>query len=128
MTEEQRGIVSQLQALMSLAEGYSNHVMNAVGRQILPSFDLIHERVERRQQRRSRTEELFLKLTGLKMKMEQYRLGEAFTDEVVHQRDIAFLNLAWQAPENLPSEWEIQHPNDWVTRIERQQGLQSTGA
>jgi len=54
------------------------------------------------------------------MKMEQYRLGEAFTDEVVRQRDISFLNRAWQAPENLPSEWEIQHPLDWVRRIEQQ--------
>lgn len=123
MTEEQREIVSRLQALMSLAEGYSNHVMNAVGRDLLPSFDQIHERVEHRQQTRGRAEEMFLRLTGLKMKMEQYRLGEAFTDEVVRQRDIAFLNLAWQAPENLPTEWEIQHPGDWVQRIERQRPL-----
>jgi coenzyme F420 biosynthesis associated uncharacterized protein len=120
MTEEQREIVSRLQALMSLAEGYSNHVMNAVGRQLLPSFDLIHERVEQRQRRRGQAEEIFLRITGLKMKMEQYRLGEAFTDEVVRQRDISFLNRAWQAPENLPSEWEIQHPLDWVRRIEQQ--------
>ncbi|HEX3245482.1 MAG TPA: zinc-dependent metalloprotease, partial [Chloroflexota bacterium] len=121
MTEEQREIVSRLQALMSLAEGYSNHVMNAVGREILPSFDLIHERVEQRQQRRGRAEELFLRITGLKMKMEQYRLGEAFTNEVVQHRDISFLNLAWQAPQNLPTEWEIQHPQDWIKRIDQQQ-------
>jgi coenzyme F420 biosynthesis associated uncharacterized protein len=120
MSEEQREIVSRLQALMSLAEGYSNHVMNAVGRELLPSFELIHERVEQRQQRRGRTEELFLRITGLKMKMEQYRLGEAFTDEVVRERDVSFLNLAWQAPENLPSEWEIQHPLDWIKRIDQQ--------
>lgn len=128
MSEEQREIVSRLQALMSLAEGYSNHVMNAVGRELLPSFDQIHERVEQRQQRRGRGEELFLRITGLKMKMEQYRLGEAFTDEVVRQRDVSFLNLAWQAPENLPSEWEIRQPREWIKRIELQQAALSTVA
>jgi coenzyme F420 biosynthesis associated uncharacterized protein len=128
MSEEQREIVSRLQALMSLAEGYSNHVMNAVGRDLLPSFELIHERVEQRQQRRGKAEELFLKITGLKMKMEQYRLGEAFTDEVVKERSVDFLNLAWQAPENLPSEREIRHPLDWVKRIEQQQAALSVTA
>jgi coenzyme F420 biosynthesis associated uncharacterized protein len=128
MSEEQREIVSRLQALMSLAEGYSNHVMNAVGRDLLPSFELIHERVEHRQKHRGKTEEIFLRITGLKMKMEQYRLGEAFTDEIVRQRSISFLNQAWQAPENLPSEWEIRNPLDWIKRIEQQQASLSAPA
>ena len=70
-----------------------------------------------------RAEELFLRITGLKMKMEQYRLGEAFADRVVELRDIQFLNRAWQAPENLPSEMEIKTPDRWVARIEQQHSL-----
>src|SRR6266480_3135098 len=61
MTPSQRELMSRLQALMALAEGYSNHVMNAVGRQLLPHFQLIHERVEHRQKERSQAEQLFLK-------------------------------------------------------------------
>ena len=49
MTPDQRGVLSELQALMSLAEGYSNHVMNQVGVQLLPHFEEIHQRVEHRQ-------------------------------------------------------------------------------
>jgi putative hydrolase len=103
---------------MALAEGYSNHVMNNVGRRLLPHFTLIHERVEQRQRQRSQIEQLFLKITGLSLKMEQYRLGERFVDHVVRERGIAFVNTAWHAPENLPVEAEIREPARWIERME----------
>src|SRR5947209_3469542 len=118
MTPKQRELMSRLQALMALAEGYSNHVMNNVGRALLPNFELIHERVEHRQWQRSQIEQLFLKITGLSLKMEQYRLGERFVDEVVRSRGIAFANRAWESPETLPSEAEIRDPHRWIGRME----------
>jgi coenzyme F420 biosynthesis associated uncharacterized protein len=118
MTPQQRELMSRLQALMSLAEGYSNHVMNNVGRELLPNFDLLHERVEHRQRNRSRVEQVFLRITGLSLKMEQYRLGELFVDEVVKQRSIAFANRAWESLEALPSEAEIRDPQRWIGRME----------
>ena len=121
MTPQQRELMSRLQALMALAEGYSNHVMNNVGRALLPNFELIHERVEHRQRQRSQIEQLFLKITGLSLKMEQYRLGERFVDEVVRQRGIAFANRAWQSQEALPSEAEIRDPDRWIGRMEAAQ-------
>ncbi len=118
MTPQQRELLSRLQALMALAEGYSNHVMNNVGRDILPNFHTIHERVEHRQRQRSQVEQLFLKITGLSLKMEQYRLGERFVDDVVKQRGITFANRAWQSPESLPTEVEIRHAERWIGRME----------
>jgi coenzyme F420 biosynthesis associated uncharacterized protein len=121
MTPQQRELMSRLQALMALAEGYSNHVMNNVGRDVLPNFKLIHERVEHRQRDRSQVEQLFLKITGLSLKMEQYRLGERFVDEVVQQRSIAFANRAWQSLEALPTEAEIRDAGRWIARMEAAQ-------
>jgi coenzyme F420 biosynthesis associated uncharacterized protein len=118
MTPPQRELISRLQALMALAEGYSNHVMNTVGRDLLPNFVMIHERVEHRQRQRSQAEQLFLKLTGLSLKMEQYRLGERFVDHVVKERGIAFANRAWQSQETLPTESEISDPGRWIARME----------
>jgi coenzyme F420 biosynthesis associated uncharacterized protein len=118
MTPQQRELMSRLQALMALAEGYSNHVMNHVGKDLLPNFELIHERVEQRQRQRSQAEVLFLKITGLSLKMEQYRLGERFVDQVVRQRGIAFVNQAWRRPESLPTEAEIRDPERWIGRME----------
>ena len=122
MSPHQRQMLSRLQALMSLAEGYSNHVMNRVGEQLLPAYDVIHERVEHRQQNRSQIEELFLRLTGLKMKMEQYALGEKFAGRVADARGVAFLNKAWQSVEWLPTEAEIRAPECWIERMDRQNG------
>jgi len=121
MTPQQRELMSRLQALMSLAEGYSNHVMNQVGKDLLPNFEMIHQRVEHRQRDRSQVEQLFLKVTGLSLKMEQYRLGERFVDLVVQKRGIGFANRAWQAPEALPTEAEIRDPERWISRMEAAQ-------
>src|SRR5437588_1441798 len=117
MTPQQRELMSRLQALMALAEGYSNHVMNRVGKDLLPNFDMIHERVEHRQRQRSQIEQLFLKITGLSLKMEQYKLGERFVDEVVGSRGIAFANRAWESPETLPSDAKICNPYRWIGRM-----------
>jgi len=92
--------------------------MNNVGREVLPNFKLIHERVEHRQRARSQVEQMFLKITGLSLKMEQYRLGERFVDQVVEQRGIAFANRAWHSLEALPTEAEIRDAGRWIARME----------
>jgi uncharacterized protein (DUF2342 family) len=84
----------------------------------LPNFELIHERVEHRQRQRGQVEQVFLRITGLSLKMEQYKLGEHFVDQVVKQRGIAFANRAWQTPETLPTEAEIRDPSRWIARME----------
>ena len=118
MTPAQRETFGKTQALMSLLEGYSNHVMNAAGRQILPNFDEIHERFERRGERRGTVERAFMRLTGLDLKMEQYAAGERFADAVLAARDRDFLNRVWSGPDALPSMAEISDPDAWVTRME----------
>jgi len=119
MTPEQRALVSRLQALMSLLEGYSNHVMNAVGRGILPHLAEIEHRVEARSRQRGPAELLFLRLTGLQMKLDQYRLGAAFVDRVNQERGSAFMNQVWNGPENLPTEDEIRDPQAWMRRMDQ---------
>ncbi len=118
MTREQRDIFAQLQALMCMVEGYSNHVMNAVGRDLLPTYDTISRRFEQRKTRRSPADELFGRLTGLKLKMEQYRLGEEFIDAVVAARSHAVARRIWDGPEFLPTMQEIRNPGAWLSRID----------
>jgi coenzyme F420 biosynthesis associated uncharacterized protein len=119
MTPEQRALVSRLQSIMCLLEGYSNHVMNTMGREMLPHFAEIEERIEARTRRRSAAELLFLRVTGLQMKMDQYRLGAAFVDQIVGERGIEFLNRVWDGEANLPTEDEIKQPDRWVERMNR---------
>ncbi len=118
MSDEQRVLFRRLQGIMSLLEGYSNHIMNTVGGQILPNFGQIKERMEARQKRTAFADKLFARLTGLNVKMEQYRLGEIFVNEVVSKKGINFMNRVWEGPDALPSMEEIRQPALWIRRIE----------
>jgi uncharacterized protein (DUF2342 family) len=92
--------------------------MNAAGSRILPNFTEIHDRFERRGERRGVLERAVMRLTGLDLKMEQYAAGERFADAVIAQRDRAFLNRVWSGPETLPTLEEIRDPQRWIARIE----------
>jgi len=116
MSPEQRALFSKLQALMSIIEGYSNYIMNAVGERLLPSYHMIKDRIEQRANNRSQIEKLFIKITGLALKMEQYRLGETFINEVVASRGIETANRIWEGPEFLPTLEELRNPQDWIAR------------
>jgi putative hydrolase len=118
MTPGQRETFNQTQALMSLLEGYSNHVMNAAGARILPNFSEIHDRFERRGERRGALERAIMRLTGLDLKMEQYAAGERFADAVIAAHDRSFLNRVWSGPEALPTLDEIRAPERWIARME----------
>jgi coenzyme F420 biosynthesis associated uncharacterized protein len=118
MTPRQRETFNKTQALMSLLEGYSNHVMNAAGERILPNFAEIHDRFERRGERRGAVERAIMRLTGLDLKMEQYAAGERFADAVIAARGRDFLNRVWSGPEMLPSLDEIRGPERWIARTE----------
>jgi coenzyme F420 biosynthesis associated uncharacterized protein len=117
LTPQQRDIFDQLQALMSLVEGYGNHTMNVIGRQLLPSFDQIEKRMEQRQKSRTLIDQAFFKITGMDLKMAQYQQGEKFVDAVVKSRGRDFAAKAWDRPENLPTMQEIRNPQQWITRM-----------
>ncbi|GIV98195.1 MAG: hypothetical protein KatS3mg057_2852 [Herpetosiphonaceae bacterium] len=117
LTPRQREIFNKLQALMSIVEGYSNHIMNAIGRELLPTFDQIEARIHERQRNRSLIEQLFYRLTGMSLKMEQYQQGEAFVNAVVEARGPTFASLVWKGPENLPTMEEIRNPRKWIERM-----------
>jgi coenzyme F420 biosynthesis associated uncharacterized protein len=119
MTPEQRTLFSKLQAVMSIIEGYSNYIMNAVGARLLPSYEMIKERIEQRAARRSPAEKLFVRITGLALKMEQYKLGESFINSVVEKRGIEFANKVWEGPEFLPTLEELRDSPAWISRVEQ---------
>jgi coenzyme F420 biosynthesis associated uncharacterized protein len=128
MTPDQRQLFSRMQATMAVVEGYSNYIMNAVGRDLMPDYHHIARRFEQRQRQKSSAEQFFIKLTGLDMKMEQYRLGEAFINEIVRQRGDRFAHRVWEGPEMLPTMTELRNPSEWIARIEGSNTLESGAA
>ena len=117
MSPEQREIFNRMQALMCVIEGYSNHVMNAVGHDLLPSYALIASRFEQRQRQRTPAEQVFARLIGLDVKMEQYRLGEIFVNHLVAARGVSVISTLWSGPQAVPSMEEIRDPDRWLSRM-----------
>ncbi|MEP7104430.1 MAG: zinc-dependent metalloprotease [Chloroflexota bacterium] len=113
----QWAIVRRMQATMSLIEGYSNLVMSLAGRQVLASYDALDAAYRRRSEQKNPLEVLFWKVTGLDMKLEQYRRGEAFSRAVYEKHGMAILNVAWESEANLPRPEELLRPEEWVARV-----------
>ncbi|MEO5952658.1 MAG: zinc-dependent metalloprotease [Chloroflexia bacterium] len=128
MSPEQRVLFNKLQALMSIIEGYSNYIMNAVGERLLPSYSLIKERFDQRATNRSQIEKIFIRITGLALKMEQYKLGESFINRIVEIRGIETANRIWEGPELVPTLEELHNPEVWLERVDAETKLLVAGS
>jgi putative hydrolase len=107
----------QMQGTMSLIEGYSNLVMNELGAKLLPGFDKLEEAYRKRSANKSVLDQLVWKLTGLDLKLQQYRRGEAFASAIYDAHGMKALNLAWQGPDQMPRLDELDKPEDWYRRV-----------
>ena len=117
MNDEQRQLFRETQAVMSLLEGFSDYVMDEVGRDLVPGVERISAKFhERRQARRSPFERAIMRLTGMDMKMEQYRKGEAFVAAVAKAGGPTALQRLWSGPDALPRAGEIERPETWLRR------------
>jgi coenzyme F420 biosynthesis associated uncharacterized protein len=117
MGPEQRSLFRETQAVMSLLEGFSDYVMDEVGRDLVPDVERISARFHERRNRRTPFERSMLRLTGMDLKIEQYRKGEQFVRAIAARRGPEALRRLWDGPETLPREGEIEAPDRWITRV-----------
>ncbi|HET8526918.1 MAG TPA: zinc-dependent metalloprotease [Actinomycetota bacterium] len=115
MDDEQRLKLGRIQAFMTAAEGYGDHVMHALGAQMLGSYGRIDEAM-RRYRESEHVDPVFERLLGIEVKREQYRMGRAFCDTVVELTDEATLSRMWDSAEALPSMPELEEPRLWLAR------------
>jgi coenzyme F420 biosynthesis associated uncharacterized protein len=115
---ERRALLEEAQAFMALLEGYAEHVMDAVGAELLSDLDAMRAAMDRRRTERSGLLRVLERLIGLDLKLRQYQVGKAFCDAVVDRGGIAALNRAWAGPESLPTLAELDDPLGWLGRTE----------
>jgi coenzyme F420 biosynthesis associated uncharacterized protein len=115
-SQEQRGVLAQVQALMSLLEGHGNSVMNALGRAHVAGQERMARVLQAR--RRSRgVAGILYKLLGFESKLRQYELGETFVAAVERAGGPRAIDAAWRGPENLPTIDELTRPTEWLDRV-----------
>lgn len=118
MDRRQRENFDQMQATMAVIEGYSDYVMHHVGSGLVPNYEYLSRRMSASRAHRPPLETAIFRITGLDMKLEQYRLGERFADAVARRRGMEGLNCVWEKPENLPTLAEVRDPGLWLERID----------
>jgi putative hydrolase len=115
LDDEQRIKLGRVQAFMAAAEGYGDHVMHALGAELLPSYPQIKE-AARRHHEGEGADPVFERLLGIEMKREQYEQGLAFCETVVELTDESMLARMWASAEAMPSLPEIEEPRLWLAR------------
>jgi coenzyme F420 biosynthesis associated uncharacterized protein len=115
---EQRALMDRVQAAMSVVEGYSEHVMDAIAAEVIPDHQALRTAMDRRRQSRSAPQRIIERLLGFDVKLRQYEQGKRFADAVAAQAGMEGLNRVWASPESLPRLDELQRPEAWLKRTE----------
>ena len=117
MGPEQRALFRETQAVMSLLEGFSDYVMDEVGHDLVPDVERIRAKFDERRAKRTPFERAMLRLTGMDLKLEQYKKGETFVRAIAAARGPDALSHLWGGPETLPRDGEIEVPERWIARV-----------
>jgi coenzyme F420 biosynthesis associated uncharacterized protein len=116
---ERKELFDSMQALMAVLEGYAEHVMDAVGHDVLDDLPALRGALNRRRRERSGFLRVLERLIGMDLKLRQYELGKRFCDAVVARGGIEALNRVWESPEAMPTLAELEDPVAWLERTER---------
>ncbi|RLE14134.1 MAG: hypothetical protein DRJ28_06215 [Actinobacteria bacterium] len=112
---EQRDVLDQVQALMSLLEGHGHVVMDRIGEREITDVGRMSSVLRAR--RKDPKSAAFMKLIGIEMKMKQYENGAAFIKQVERDASWDALSMAWESPEALPTLAEIDDASLWLDRM-----------
>jgi coenzyme F420 biosynthesis associated uncharacterized protein len=117
VSPRRRGLLRKLAATMTIVEGYSEHVMDAVGAGVDPDYAELRRRTDRERERRGLLDAVVFRLLGLELKLRQYRVGKSFADRVVEEQGVEALNRVWSDPGSLPRPSELERPRRWLARV-----------
>ncbi|MGO9321719.1 MAG: zinc-dependent metalloprotease [Solirubrobacteraceae bacterium] len=115
--EDRWQLVERMQAAMSLIEGHAEHVMDAIGADVLPSLPRLRAAMNHRRENRGLPWRVLERLLGLELKLRQYEMGRRFCDAVVDAGGPQALALAWSGPDALPTPAELEQPSLWIARV-----------
>jgi putative hydrolase len=113
---EQRLRIARVQSFMAAAEGYGDHVVEALGQRMLASYSQVDEAVRRHREGRH-GERTLERLLGIELRLEQYEAARAFCRRVSELTGEETLAKMWGSAESLPSMPELEEPTLWLSRM-----------
>lgn len=117
MSVDENPNLAKMQALMSVLEGYSEFVMERVAAARGEGSQNIAEMFDHARRTQRLGHKIIERVIGLQVKIDQYRLGYQFINEVASAADMALVNRVWEGPEKLPTLTELHRPALWISRM-----------
>jgi coenzyme F420 biosynthesis associated uncharacterized protein len=117
MSEEQRSLFDEMQALMCVVEGHGTFVMNRLGAQLIPTFETMRDAVESRRGAATGAERTLQRAIGMEMKYDQYAIGERFMNDVAERAGLDAVNKVWESESSMPTLDEMRAPDAWLSRV-----------
>lgn len=117
----QAAALDKVTAVMSLLEGHADVVMDTAADGLVPQAALLRTRFEVRRDAGGLIQ-LLSRVLGLQAKREQYLHGARFCRAVIAEAGVDGLNLAFRAPELLPTLDELHDPAGWLRRVPERVG------
>ncbi|MFW6384013.1 MAG: zinc-dependent metalloprotease [Halodesulfurarchaeum sp.] len=114
--EVPRQAFRELDLAMTAVEGYAELLMDA-------AFDgptgSMRTALDERRAQSGPVAGILGRVLGLDRKRAQYERGRAFFAAIAEQGGIAAANRAWERPQALPREAELEDPDRWLERVDR---------
>ncbi len=110
-------ILPWLEALVSVIEGYVDHIMDGIGATLIGTYGQVTEAMHRRRVEAAKADRFVERLLGLDLTQDHFDRGRAFVDGVVERAGKAGLEQLWTSAEVLPTPNEVDAPGLWLARI-----------
>ena len=117
-TDEQRRLAVPLRAFLSALYGYTDFVIDLVGRRLVGSYPLVSEAFRRRRLDATAGERVLAKLLGVEVDQASVERGHAFVNGVVERAGEQALARLWEGPGTIPTPPEVDAPGLWLARID----------
>jgi putative hydrolase len=119
-SERQAPLLEALQRFVSVLEGYTDVVVDALGERMVPSHVRIDEALRRHRLERGEATAFVDRLLGLELDRTHYETGVAFCRGVIERGDgkLDELNRLWTTEAMLPTRAELEAPGLWLARID----------
>lgn len=116
MEPAQRESMEHMEAFVSLLDGYTTHVLEALAAERITSLREIEDAIERHSLERGEMQNAFEEMMGFDLRRGLTGPGRDFCDAVVATEGITALNRVFADAQSRPSLDELHNPADWMAR------------
>ncbi len=115
-SEGQEQILPHIDAIVCIAGGYVDWIVDSIGSRLLTDHDRISEALRRRRVSTDQASRFVERLFGLELTQTKFDQGGEFVRIVVERVGAEALELLWVSAESLPTAAELSAPGLWLAR------------